>query len=81
MLMDRGTLIRTLVLAIALVNQVLVSFGLYEIPGTSEDWTNYLTNAFTVIAAVIAWFKNNYVTAKGKMQKVVLKANNLTNAK
>ena len=81
MLMDRGTLIRTLVLAIALVNQVLVSFGLYEIPGTSEDWTNYLTNAFTVIAAAIAWFKNNYVTAKGKMQKVVLKANNLTNAK
>ncbi|TRZ36957.1 phage holin [Niallia circulans] len=79
--MDRGTLIRTLVLAIALVNQVLVSVGLYEIPGTSEDWTNILTNAFTAISAVVAWFKNNYVTAKGKMQKDVLKANNLTKAK
>ncbi|MCM3216251.1 phage holin [Niallia taxi] len=79
--MDRGTLIRTLVLAIALVNQVLVSVGLYEIPGTSEEWTNILTNAFTVISAAVAWFKNNYVTAKGKMQKEVLKANNLTKAK
>ncbi|WP_150911120.1 phage holin [Niallia taxi] len=79
--MDRGTLIRTLVLAIALVNQVLVSVGLYEIPGTSEEWTNILTNAFTAISAAVAWFKNNYVTAKGKMQKEVLKANNLTKAK
>ncbi|MED4054948.1 phage holin [Niallia taxi] len=79
--MDRGTLIRTLVLAIALVNQVLVSVGLYEIPGTSEEWTNILTNAFTVLSAAVAWFKNNYVTAKGKMQKEVLKANNLTKAK
>jgi len=79
--LDKGTVIRTLVLIIALVNQFLVSFGLYEIPGTSEDWTHFLTNAFTVITAVIAWFKNNYVTAKGKQQKDVLKVNNLTNAK
>ena len=79
--MDKGTVIRTLVLFIALVNQFLVSLGLYEIPGTSEDWTNFLTNAFTVITAAIAWFKNNYVTAIGKQQKEVLKANNLTKAK
>ncbi|WP_437830664.1 phage holin [Niallia taxi] len=79
--MDRGTEIRTLVLFVALINQLLVSFGLYEIPGTSEDWTIFLTNGFTVSSAAIAWFKNNYVTAKGKRQKEVLKINNLTNAK
>jgi len=79
--MDKGTVIRTLVLFIALVNQFLVSFGLYEIPGTSEDWTIFLTNGFTITSAVIAWFKNNYVTAKGKRQKEVLKINNLTNTK
>lgn len=79
--MDRGTVIRTIVLFIALVNQFLVSFGLYEIPGTSEDWTYFLTNTFTVITAAVAWFKNNYVTAKGQQQREVLKANNLTNAK
>ena len=79
--MDKGTVIRTLVLFIALINQLLVSFGLYEIPGTSEDWTIFLTNGFTIVTAAIAWFKNNYVTAKGKQQKDVLKANNLTKVK
>ncbi|RVT67649.1 phage holin [Niallia taxi] len=79
--MDKGTIIRTIVLFVALINQFLVSFGLYEIPGTSEDWTIFLTNGFTIATAAIAWFKNNYVTAKGKRQKEVLKANNLTNTK
>ncbi|WBX78691.1 phage holin [Virgibacillus salarius] len=34
---------------------------------------------FTVCASVWAWFKNNYVTVKGKKQKEVLQANNLIN--
>lgn len=79
--MDKGTVIRTLVLFVALINQFLVSFGLYEIPGTVEEQTAFLSTLFTIIMAIIAWFKNNYVTAKGKRQKEVLKANNLTNAK
>ncbi|WP_182101812.1 phage holin [Niallia taxi] len=79
--MDKGTVIRTIVLFIALINQFLVSFGLYEIPGTAEEQTTFLSTVFTIIMAIIAWFKNNYVTAKGKRQKEVLKANNLTNAK
>lgn len=79
--LDKGTLIRTIVLFIALINQLLVSFNLYEIPGTTEDWTNFLSFALTGITSTIAWFKNNYVTAKGKQQKEVLKEKNLTNAK
>lgn len=79
--MDKGTIIRTIVLAVALVNQFLVSFGLYEIPGTAEDQTMILTAVFTSIAGGIAWFKNNYITVKGKKQKEVLKENNLTEAK
>lgn len=75
--MDKGTIIRTIVLAIALINQFLVSAGLYHIPGTAEDQTVFLTNAFTFITAVIAWFKNNYITAKGKQQKQVIEQNNL----
>ncbi|MER2057230.1 MAG: phage holin [Niallia sp.] len=79
--MDKGTLIRTIVLAIAFINQFLVAFGLYEIPGTEEEQTAFITAAFTTIIGTIAWFKNNYVTAKGKKQKEVLKENNLTDAK
>ena len=78
--MDKGTLIRTIVLGIALLNQFLVSFGLYEIPGTEEEQTMVITTIFTGVSAAIAWFKNNYITAKGKAQKQVLKNNGLTDA-
>jgi len=75
--MDKGTLIRTIVLFIALVNQFLVSFGLYEIPGTAEEQTAFISAIFTFVTAVIAWFKNNYVTSRGKKQKDLLIAHNL----
>ncbi|WP_201785832.1 phage holin [Heyndrickxia oleronia] len=79
--MDKGTVIRTIVLAIALVNQFLVGFGLYEIPGTEEEQTAVISSTFTFVTATIAWFKNNYVTAKGKKQKEVLKKEGLMKSK
>ncbi|WP_267913497.1 phage holin [Bacillus sp. Au-Bac7] len=79
--MDKGTVIRTIVLFIALINQFLVSFGLYEIPGTAEEQTAFLSAVFTFITAAIAWFKNNYITAKGKKQKDLLVAHNLAKNK
>ncbi|BAM99162.1 hypothetical protein [Bacillus phage PM1] len=77
MKMDNGTIIRTIVLIIAVVNQFLVSAGLYEIPGTAEEQTLFISTIFTTITTAVAWFKNNYVTAKGKQQKEVLKKNGL----
>ncbi|ATW84774.1 phage holin [Heyndrickxia coagulans] len=76
--MDRGTLIRTIVLAIALLNQILVSCGLYKIPGTAEQQTEVLSTLFTLITAVWSWFKNNYVTARGKAQREALKRQGLS---
>ena len=78
--MDKGTIIRTVVLGIALLNQFLVSFGMYEIPGSAEEQTLFITTVFTAASATWAWFKNNYVTAKGKAQKEALKARGLTDA-
>ena len=75
--MDKGTIIRTIVLILALINQFLVSYGLYKIPGTAEEQTEFLSAVFTFVASAIAWFKNNYVTAKGKKQKEILKAHGL----
>ncbi|WP_276532077.1 phage holin [Heyndrickxia oleronia] len=79
--MDKGTVIRTIVLAFALVNQLLVGFGLYEIPGTEQEQTAVMSGVFTFVAAGIAWFKNNYVTAKGKKQKEILKKEGLMKSK
>jgi SPP1 family holin len=78
---DRGTMIRTIVLALALMNQFLTAFGLTKIPGTSDEQFLVVSTIFTSVTAIIAWFKNNYLTAKGKKQKEVLQKNSLTNAK
>lgn len=78
MKMDKGTVVRTIVLAIALINQFLVSFGLYKIPGTVEEQTDLLSAVFPFVTAAIAWFKNNYVTVKGKKQNEVLQKEGLT---
>lgn len=76
--MDKGTLIRTIVLVLALINQFLIAAGLNPIPGTEEVWGEVISTVFTAAIAIWSWFKNNYVTAKGKKQKEVLKKEGLT---
>lgn len=76
--MDKGTLVRTLVLSVALINQLLVAFGLNPILGNEDTWYTVISTVFTAVTAAVAWFKNNYVTAKGKKQQDLLKKNGLT---
>lgn len=78
MKMDRGTLVRTIVLVLALINQFLIASGLNPIPGSEEVWGEVISTIFTSIIATWAWFKNNYITAKGKKQKEVLQKHGLT---
>jgi len=85
---DKGTVIRLVLLLLALINQSLIALGVPVIPIEDDQITNlvdaiYLVGSmlFTIVTALIAWFKNNYVTKKGLAQKEVLKENNLTNAK
>jgi SPP1 family holin len=78
---DRGTMIRTIVLTLALINQFLTAFGLTKIPGTSDEQILVVSTIITSVTAIIGWFKNNYLTVKGKKQKEVLQKNGLTNAK
>ena len=78
---ERGTMIRTIVLALALINQFLTAFGLTKIPGTSDEQILVVSTIITSVTAIIAWFKNNYLTVNGKKQKEVLQKNGLTNAK
>ncbi|MCY7691542.1 phage holin [Bacillus altitudinis] len=82
---DKGTVVRTVLLFIALINQTLVMFGQTVLPISEEQVQTvgealYVAGStiFTMVTAVIAWFKNNYVTSKGKKQKEVLKQKGLT---
>lgn len=82
--LDKGTVIRTVLLFIALVNQTLIMFGKPIIPIEEGQITSlvdgiYLVGsvAFTVVTTVVAWFKNNYVTQKGNLQKKALQVQGL----
>lgn len=56
------TIIRTIVLVIALINQVLAIVGREAIPVTEEDVYQVVTIVVTIGAAVWAWWKNNSFT-------------------
>ncbi|PRS09056.1 phage holin [Bacillus pumilus] len=83
--LDKGTVIRTVLLLIALINQGLIMFGKTPLP-LDEETVNNLANVlyvafstlFTTVMTLITWFKNNYVTSKGQKQKEVLKQKGLT---
>ncbi len=66
--MDKGTIIRSTVLIFALLNQVLAAFGKSPLPFSEAEVEQAVSAIITVVAALVAWFKNNYVTEKGKAQ-------------
>ena len=59
----KDTIIRTVILALALMNQILTSTGHSVIPISDEQVTEGISLAFTVVTALIAWWKNNSFTA------------------
>ncbi|SHH91753.1 phage holin [Virgibacillus chiguensis] len=73
--MDKGTVVRTIALAIVWINAVLVNYNLQPIPLLEEEVIAY---GVTFIVSVWTWFKNNYITLRGRQQKEVLQRSNLT---
>ena len=64
MKITKGTLIRTILLVLALINQILAVFGKSPIPIDDDTVTNLISTAWTIIASLIAWWKNNSFTDK-----------------
>ena len=57
-----GTIVRTALLVLALVNQVLFVMGISPIPIDDEVLTQAITTGATVIIAIITWWKNQSFT-------------------
>lgn len=77
---DKGTVIRTVLLCVALLNQILVACNQVPLPLTEEQIEGTYTVISTLVTSALAawaWFKNNYVTKKGQAQKAVLKREGL----
>lgn len=62
----KSTLIRTIVLILALINQVLTSTGHSVIPISNDQVQEIVSLVFTIISALVAWWKNNSFTAPAK---------------
>lgn len=68
----KDTIIRTIVLIVALINQALTLAGKNPLPFEDEEIVNVLSYAFTAVASLWAWWKNNSFTQNAiKADKVL----------
>lgn len=68
-----GTIARTAILVLALVNQVLTAMGHSIINVSDDDINTLISTGFTIVSAIIAWWKNNSFTHAAIMADEVLK--------
>lgn len=68
-----GTIVRTALLGLALINQLLVYSGHSVLPITDQTLELVITNGFTLVASLMAWWKNNSFTKKAIAADQVLK--------
>ena len=54
-----AVLVRTAVLFLALLNQLLMVFGYSILPISEQELSELLTALFTAVAAMWAWWKDN----------------------
>lgn len=65
---DKGAVIRTVVLIVALVNQLLVSAGYSPLPFDDAGVELFVSSTFTVAISLITWWKNNNLTRKARQR-------------
>lgn len=62
MTISAGTIARTIILVLALLNQILTATGHGVINISDESINTLISTGFTIVTAVIAWWKNNSFT-------------------
>ena len=54
-----GTIARTIILVLALLNQILTAMGHSVINISDESINTLISTGFTIVTAIVAWWKNN----------------------
>lgn len=54
----KGTIIRTIALALALINQILTAFGHSAIPVSDAQVQEIVSLTFTIVMSAVTWWKN-----------------------
>lgn len=62
MKVSSGTIARTIILVLALINQILVATGRSVIPIEDDTVVQVVSLLATVVTSLIAWWKNNSFT-------------------
>ena len=62
MTISAGTIARTICLCLALVNQILTATGHSVINISDESINALISTGFTIVTAIVAWWKNNSFT-------------------
>lgn len=70
--MKTQTVIRTALLVLALVNQILTAVGCNPLPFSQEQMYQGVTAAVTAAAALWAWWKNNSFTRSAQQADELL---------
>ena len=73
MTVTAGTIARTVILALALINQLLTAFGYNVIDISTETINTLISTIFTVVTALIAFWKNNSFTQAALKADEVMK--------
>lgn len=61
-MVSKATIVRTVILALALINQLLSIGGMSPLPIESEELSQWLSWSLTVAASLWSWWKNNSFT-------------------
>lgn len=78
-MVTKETIIRTIILVFALVNQVLTSLGKNPLPFSDDLIYEAVTLTVTIGASVWAWWKNNSFTKEAIESDAEMKAKKIAN--
>lgn len=56
------TIVRTILLALAIINQILAILGKDKLPFTDDQVYQIVSLIATIVTSVVAWWKNNSFT-------------------
>ena len=59
---SKDTIIRTIVLVVALINQILTTLNINPLPFSNEETYNIVSTVVMAVASIWAWWKNNSIT-------------------
>lgn len=73
MTISAGTIARTIILVLALLNQILTAMGHSVINISDESINTLISTGFTIVTAIVAWWKNNSFTQSALKADEVLR--------